>query len=64
MEGIDMPDEIDAEPGTTDGADAAGTKDRDERDSAGAREQGIDTEESSDLSSPRFTVPGSDHRAR
>ena len=56
-----MPDEIDAEPGTTEGADAAGSKDDD---SAGAREQGIRTEESSDLSSPRFTVPDNDHRAR
>ena len=59
-----MPDQIDAEPGTTEGADTAGTKDDDERDSAGAREQGIHTEESSDLSSPRFTVPDNDHRAR
>jgi hypothetical protein len=58
-----MPDEIDAEPGTTEGADAAGTNDDDERDS-GAREQGIRTEDSSDLSSPRFTVPDNDGRAR
>jgi hypothetical protein len=50
-----MPDEIDAAPGTTEGADAPGETDE-ERNLDGEREQGVRTERSEDLSSPRFTV--------
>jgi hypothetical protein len=48
-----MPDETRSAPGTTEGPDYA----RDERDESGGREQGVRTERSEDLSSPRFTVP-------
>jgi hypothetical protein len=58
-----VPDEIEAEPGTTEGADDVLGETDEERDRAGAREQGVRTEESRDLSSPRFTVHHNDHEA-
>jgi hypothetical protein len=59
-----MPDEIDAAPGTTEGADASEGETEAERSEAGEREQGVRTEESRDLSSPRFTVREDDDEAR
>jgi hypothetical protein len=59
-----MPDEIEAEPGTSDGPDAVLGETDDERDRSAAREQGVRTEESQDLSSPRLTVHDNDHKAR
>jgi hypothetical protein len=59
-----MPDEIDAAPGTTEGADASAGETEEERSEAGEREQGVRTEESRDLSSPRFTVREDDDEAR
>ena len=50
-----MPDEEQAIPGTTEGADADDDS-PDQRNDAGARDQGVESEESDDLSSPRFTV--------
>jgi hypothetical protein len=58
-----MPHEIEAEPGTSDGPDAALEEADEERTEAGAREQGVRTEESRDLSSPRLTVHDNDHEA-
>jgi hypothetical protein len=52
--GREMPDETSAAPGTTEGPADAGDHERDE---SGEREQGVRTERSEDLSSPRFTVP-------
>jgi hypothetical protein len=49
-----MPDEVEAAPGSTEGADVASPGD-DERNEQGAREQGVSSEESEDLSSPQFT---------
>lgn len=54
-----MPDDVDAAPGTTEGAAPHEERD-DDREIAGAREQGVWTERSDDLSSPRFTVPAED----
>jgi hypothetical protein len=54
-----MPDEIEAEPGSSEGADASDETSGE----AGQREQGVRTEESRDLSSPRFTVHENDHEA-
>jgi hypothetical protein len=59
-----MPDEIDAAPGTTEGADTSEGETEEERSEAGEREQGVRTEESRDLSSPRFTVREDDDEAR
>ncbi len=50
-----MPDEIDPVPGATEGAGAPAETDE-ERNLEGARQQGVRTERSDDLSSPRFTV--------
>lgn len=58
-----MPDEFEAEPGTTEGADAVDGVSDEERNERGAREQGVLSEESDDLSSPRFTVHEHDHKA-
>lgn len=49
-----MPEERSSAPGTTGGAP---TGDDERRDDAGAREQGVRTEDSDDLSSPQLTVP-------
>jgi hypothetical protein len=59
-----MPDEIDAAPGTTEGTDTSAGETEEERSEAGEREQGVRTEESRDLSSPRFTVREDDDEAR
>jgi hypothetical protein len=58
-----VPDQTDANPGTTDGPETAPHEADDERNEAGQREQGVRTEESRDLSSPRFTVHDNDHEA-
>jgi hypothetical protein len=61
----DVADEIEAEPGTTGSSDdTVPTGTDDERDEAGAREQGVRSEESRDLSSPRLTVHENDHESR
>ena len=49
-----MPDEVEAAPGTTEGDDVASPGD-DVRNEQAAREQGVESEQSEDLSSPRFT---------
>jgi hypothetical protein len=62
MEAV-VPDDIQAEPGTSDGPNAVPGETDEERDEAGAREQGVRTEKSRDLSSPRLTVRENDSEA-